>query len=330
MLPTDVMADLTGRQNVLGAGRAAGRDQKLIVFVEERQPISMLSDADIVPERLSLDDGEYETDVYATGQVWAQGRQGQMRPVPGGVSGGHPAITTGTVGFELFRRNSDGTPVLATNTHVAAPPTDGDGNELDVGVGDPFLQPGTHDGGEEDDKIGELVSWAEIKKDEPNRDDTALVEVDPTLVKDNELFELGQLAGLETAATDPGEQVKSGRTTGVTSGELLATDVTINVRGYYPNTAAEFVEVDALTPMSSGGDSGSLICERREDGLWGQRWLFAGGPQATFAIPMENSFETHGRFRVAFPEMGGGGGGGGGDGGDLWRRVLRWLRGIWS
>ncbi|MEE8587505.1 MAG: hypothetical protein V3T83_21925, partial [Acidobacteriota bacterium] len=75
------------------------------------------------------------------------------RPVPIGVSTGHPAITAGTIGARL----TDGTNVFAlSNNHVYA-----DVNA--ASIGDAVIQPGTFDGGTSPaDDIGNLAAFETI------------------------------------------------------------------------------------------------------------------------------------------------------------------------
>ncbi len=78
------------------------------------------------------------------------------RPVPIGVSTGHPDITAGTIGARVTK----GTDVYAlSNNHVYAA-----GNNAITG--DNVLQPGTYDGGiNPDDEIGTLSAYKEIMFD---------------------------------------------------------------------------------------------------------------------------------------------------------------------
>ena len=75
------------------------------------------------------------------------------RPVPTGVSTGHPDITAGTIGCRV----TDGTCVYAlSNNHVYA-------NENLASIGDPVIQPGTYDGGTSPaDDIGTLEDFEPI------------------------------------------------------------------------------------------------------------------------------------------------------------------------
>ena len=95
------------------------------------------------------------------------------RPVPIGVSTGHPAITAGTIGARVTRLVSglqEPQVFALSNNHVYAAsnfldcdPTD----EYDCKLGDLVIQPGTYDGGTLDanpaDDIGTLADFEPLK-----------------------------------------------------------------------------------------------------------------------------------------------------------------------
>ncbi len=82
------------------------------------------------------------------------------RPVPIGVSTGHPDITAGTIGCRVTRVADDNTTLLyyaLSNNHVYA-------NLNKATIGDNVLQPGSIDGGvDPDDAIGTLAAFEPIK-----------------------------------------------------------------------------------------------------------------------------------------------------------------------
>lgn len=342
-VPDEVRSRLMELENVIGVGvgpkRVGGEEtdeMAVIVFVTEKVPEAELAPEDVCPKSVSLDGEELRTDVIESGEVRAldtlpgetaepepaaADRTERHRPAPAGVSTAHVDVTAGTLGTPPLS-TADGDLVFLTNAHVAAP--------VGADEGDPCLQPGPADDGTEDDVIGTLAEYVEVSRDEPNETDSALVAVEEDVLRDNEILEIGALAGW--AEPSFGETYeKSGRTTAVTSGELVARDVEIDVAGYYPDEEATFVGVDAFGPMAEGGDSGSLIGVH-DEGFRGTNLLFAGGPQATFGIPMEAVQEHHGSLSVANPPSedddgeGGGNGDGGGDSRSLLQRIIDWLR----
>ncbi len=102
-----------------------------------------------VPAPPALDNIPVERVV--TGQIVAHCYRSECpRPVPLGVSTGHPDITAGTIGARV--RDAAGNVYALSNNHVYA-------NQNNASVGDSALQPGPADGGSETDpdhKIGQL------------------------------------------------------------------------------------------------------------------------------------------------------------------------------
>ena len=83
---------------------------------------------------------------------------------------------------------------------------------------------------------------------------------------------------------------KSGRTTGLTTGEILQVDVTVNVQ-YGAGRIAQFTDQLLAGAMSQGGDSGSAVLDeqKRLTGL-----LFAGSDNTTIINRIENVFAALG------------------------------------
>lgn len=210
-------------------------------------------------------------------------RERRWRPVPAGVSFGHNDISAGTLGSPPLE-TEDGTTVVLTNAHVAAP----------VGIAEPddaIYQPGPADGGTADDVVGTLVEGSEIAPNEPNTTDSAIVEVDPSTFAST-ILGIGEFAGFTDPETDA-TYTKSGRTTGVTTGDLRGRDARIKVRGYHDEPTT-FEGIDVFGPMSAAGDSGSLIGIEREDGFYATDLLFAGSDRTTLAIPIDAVEAAHG------------------------------------
>lgn len=216
------------------------------------------------------------------------------RPVPIGVSTGHPEITAGTIGCRV----TDGTYVYAlSNNHIYA-------NENDASYGDSALQPGPYDGGQDPaDKIGTLGDFEPIDFSNGNNTIDAAIALSSTL-------DLGTSTPTDGYGT-PNSSIfgdsdgdgyfddknlllnlhvqKYGRTTGRTHGQVADINVTVNVcyqtRGPFRCVKlARFVDQISITPgtFSAGGDSGSLIVtdevNKSPVGL-----LFAGSSTHTFA-----------------------------------------------
>jgi len=204
------------------------------------------------------------------------------RPVPIGVSTGHPDITAGTIGARVKR----GRRVAAlSNNHVYA-------NENLANKGDAVIQPGTFDGGSSPaDDIGKLVVYEPLifgGPGCPNTIDAALALTNQKLVgKSTPPEGYGTPKSQTTTATLGMAVKKFGRTTSLTSGTVAAVNATVNVG--YDSGVACFTGQIIITPgsFSAGGDSGSLIVvnggtrDRQPVGL-----LFAGSPTTTVANPI--------------------------------------------
>jgi len=207
------------------------------------------------------------------------------RPVPIGVSTGHPDVTAGTIGA----RATDGERVFAlSNNHVAAAINGGR-------EGDVLLQPGVADGGRNpDDAIGTLydfepLHFCKVGSCPANRIDAAIVLTTEEQVG-TETPEGGYGSPRPwTHEPELGLAVqKYGRTTGLTTGRITGINATIDVN--YRTGTVRFEDQIVITGngFSAGGDSGSLVVtkgvllgDRRPVGL-----LFAGSPTNTLANPI--------------------------------------------
>jgi len=273
--------------NVVGTGVGAGaRGQGVVkIFVKDARKGGLPDFLDGIP-----------AEVEETGEIVAlrQPRETEPlavdrtarldRPVPIGVSTGHPLITAGTIGCRV----TDGTDVYAlSNNHVYA-------NSNKASIGDNVLQPGTYDGGRNpEDKIGTLDDFTliEFSPYASNKIDAAIAKSSPA--------DLGNATpsdgyGTPRSATWPAtvglRVMKYGRTTGLTKGRIYAINATVNVN-YGPSSGtARFVNQIVITPgtFSAGGDSGSLIVvERGSNARKPVGLLFAGSSAVTIANPID-------------------------------------------
>lgn len=218
------------------------------------------------------------------------------RPVPIGVSTGHPSITAGTIGCRL-----PGGFVLSNN-HVYA-------DENRAHEGDSVLQPGPYDGGGKtpgrDDVIGTLDRYITIDfNGGENTVDAAIVSMNAGAVGNATPAD-----GYGTPKSTPVQArinmpvKKYGRTTGLTKGKVYALNATVDV-GYDQGTA-RFVHQIIITPgsFSAGGDSGSLVVGDRQGkntdndrapvGL-----LFAGSTLYTVANPIDAVLDAFGMSTI--------------------------------
>ena len=279
----------------------------VVVFVEKKVPNSQLRKKDRVPETV----GGVKTDVIETGEIRALGlstpeaisRTARIRPALGGVSIGHVRTTAGTLGATV---HCGGQRLILSNNHVLA-------NSNDASRGDSILQPGPADGGTANDEIAVLETFVPIAFEDPrasstsawtrflqrlgvrrrsisegNRVDAALARPLRDADLSEKILDIGRVAGVTEVHV--GAMVrKSGRTTGLTEGRIIATDSTVRVR-YGPHVAT-FRHQLVAGPMSGPGDSGSLAVdtENRAVGL-----LFAGSDLTTVFNPISSVREALG------------------------------------
>ena len=216
------------------------------------------------------------------------------RPVPIGVSAGHPSVTAGTIGARV----TDGRRVFAlSNNHVFA-------NRNQARQGDRLLQPGVHDGGRDpDDEIGTLFDFEEIRFCQSVSCPLNVMDAAVALSSPDELGSEtpeGGYGAPRPGTIDPAlglEVQKYGRTTGQTEGRITGIHATLDVD--YRTGRARFEEQIVISGGFSGpGDSGSLIVTRGR--LLGDRrpvgLLFAGSSTSTIANPIAPVLE---RFGVA-------------------------------
>jgi len=201
-------------------------------------------------------------------------RTDKWRPAPGGVSIGHYAITAGTLGCTVYK---NGTKYILSNNHILANCNDGE-------IEDAIYQPGPHDGGTIDDKIGELYQFVTLvfnDKESPNTVDCALCLPDLATDVADEIIDLEYPTAIE-APTIGHTVVKSGRTTGIMEGTLFGIgDGWVN---YGSPGLAWFEDQLLITNISAGGDSGSLVIDKDNGTAVGL--LFAGSDTMTIANKM--------------------------------------------
>ncbi|HLT57811.1 MAG TPA: hypothetical protein VKZ69_03445 [Limnochordales bacterium] len=299
-------------------GRKTGQ-QGMVVFVRRKVPAAALKARERVPAVLDA----RPTDVIEVGEVrllaapLPSPRTARLRPAPPGVSLGHVAVTAGTFGA-VVRDAKTGEPLILSNNHVIANQTTGDDGR--AAVGDPVLQPGPYDGGTvERDVIGHLLRFVPVVPvaavpacpvargaqrvlnaalrlllpryqlqlvrldDAENLVDGAVARpVAPDAITPR-ILEVGRVQGV--AEAEVGMRVKkSGRTSGLTQGEVMALGATLNV-ALGEGVVARFCDQVVTSPLAQPGDSGSLVLDEgnRAVGL-----LFAGSPQATVCNRIQN------------------------------------------
>lgn len=215
-------------------------------------------------------------------------RTDRWRPAPGGVSIGHYRITAGTLGC-VVRDKKTGKRVILSNNHVLAFCNFGK-------IGDPILQPGRYDGGTLNDTIAKLTRFVEIKR--PPRTNLVDAAIATPLSDDmvtEEILEIGKIAGINTDVKIGDVLKKSGRSSGLTSAEVIDTSATIKVYGY-PFGYAIFEDQIITKRLGIPGDSGSAVLDEKNRiaGL-----LFAGSFKLTAVNKIQHVFDL---LDVTVPE----------------------------
>lgn len=316
--------DLLKKKNVVlvytGKKVVGGIETKRVsvrVGVIEKLSIDQLKAEDIIPRKITQFPFFWwrkETDVFQTPKIdaLAVDRKSKIRPMPGGVSIGHPNITAGSSGPPVKKNK---VLHILSNKHVLAP----EGANL----GDQTWQPGKADGGSPADTIGHLAAFVPIHfTDEstcpianrivnllnraaaffksntiiPNPISSRVNKVDCAISRpladediSQEILEIGIPVGFGESKV--GDKVKkSGRTTELTQGDVIATDGVANVN-YGGDKVAVFEDQIITSAMSEGGDSGSAVLNEKNEvvGL-----LFAGSSDLTIANKIVNVIDALG------------------------------------
>jgi len=245
---------------------------KIRIYCESQEDVERILSE--MPE-VKIAGVSYKVEPILSGRFYAlQARTGRWRPAPGGVSCGHPKVTAGTLGA-VVKDKITGKRVILSNNHILAASNQGN-------IGDPIYQPGVYDGGSEADTIAKLLRFVEIKRPpETNLVDAALAEpLSEDLVSEN-ILGIGKIVGYGEAVEGM-KVVKSGRSSGVTSGTVFDCHATVKVYGYpWEEEYAIFEDQIVIKPaIAAGGDSGSALLDEvnRLVGL-----IFAGSDTFTVA-----------------------------------------------
>jgi hypothetical protein len=218
--------------------------------------------------------------------------QRNTRPLQIGASVAHHAVTAGTIGAFVERAGRVG---ILSNNHVLA---DEDRARRDDWV----LQRAPFDGGRQPrDRVARLAHWVPFRRSRANAVDAAIafledgVDFDPRRLRELVNGRDRQLRGVSPDPVDAGQLVyKVGRTTGPTRGRISAFDVDALTVSFETGNLRfdNQIEIESAGPglFSDGGDSGSLIVNRRMEAI---ALLFAGsesggrnGLGLTFANPI--------------------------------------------
>jgi hypothetical protein len=250
-------------------GKAVG-ELCIRFYVAQKLPLDLIPAGAALPRQL---DG-IPTDVIesppalvaaAKAAACTTNRQARQRPIVGGISVAHVAVTAGTIGY--FCRSTDDADdpdarFVLSNNHILAKVNKGR-------RGDAVVQPGPIDGGTSADRVASLTRFQRISLSATarNRVDAAIARIDDGVQFQAAICSIGKVAGTAVAAEEMRVQ-KHGRTTGYREGEM--TDISLNttVGGLdpaNPSTLARFIDqvrIDRINPypdFALQGDSGALV-----------------------------------------------------------------------
>jgi len=280
-LKKTIEPDLLKIQGVNGVGI---QKNQLIVYVEKITRFHL----NTIPHSIN----GIPVKIKQIGKIQLVQRTSKWRPCPAGVSIGHYSITAGTLGLPVKKNNEI---MILSNNHVLAAMDSLQNNRAQKG--DSIIQPGAYDGGTELDKIGELSQWIKYNEQDYNTVDCALAKPIEEL-----LFEVLDLGILNENQETPPIQaregmlvMKSGRTTGITTGRVLDVNATIKVNS--PIGELLFKGQILSNLKCAGGDSGSLVFDAQGNpvGL-----LFAGSD--SFSV-FNKATNVASALSIGFPSL---------------------------
>lgn len=253
----------------------------IVVGVKKKKSEAELQPHEILPKEVDVVEAEF--------QALMTHRQ-KHRPIIGGISGIEKNGTACTIGAVIID-NKTNKLTLLTNNHCAGMLYNTDYTTPTVGqsctTGLEFIQPSPYDGGSiYDDVIGRVLRAEPLNFGDSapiNLIDAAVVSIDNI---NNSWFSIIELddGPFEFLYADDyqvnDEVTKSGRTTGVTTGNIFHKDMAVNVQmGSSSIDVASFDNQIGFsgTRVSEGGDSGSALLIKKNNKYFIIGLLFAGG-----------------------------------------------------
>lgn len=266
-------------------------DDTVRVFVEMKKDESVVQTEKLIRNRIQhsktdvLEVGVITPEIIMDDSIEAQGnRKTEHDPIVAGVSECNAKTTAATAGPIARVKGDEGkwregppSTVRLSNNHVYARSDKASFNE-------PILQPSPMDGGTPEDDSGKLVGKVPV-------DDGTTVDVAARTARPGEdslkPHELDEPYGKSVYEGDYADfkgklLTKTGRTTGVTTAEVIATDATVSVK--YPEGQVTLKKQILTNTMSKGGDSGSpVFVDEKEQKYTGDiaGLLFAGSSKVT-------------------------------------------------
>lgn len=270
--------------------------EAIIILVTKKLLPERLADHELVPKNVN----SMVTDVIEVGELKAlevemleplQSRTEKVRPAPPGVSIGHYLITAGTFGAVVYDKSTAQTMILSNN-HVLANATNG--NDQRASINDRIYQPGPVDFVHVDLGYADRQYIIACLKRFVNLADYPAINVVDCAIGEPlensmiipDILEIGLVQGVTTPVLNM-EVKKSGRTTGLTFGQITVLDAMVDVQ-YGPGRVLRFDHQIITTNMSSPGDSGSLLLDVNNLAVG---LLFAGSNTATIHNPIQDVLE---------------------------------------
>ena len=209
-------------------------------------------------------------------------------PIPMGTSGFNTAAgdcATGTLGSLV--NDTRGRTYILSNNHVLALTNQGNKGADPIKHVGPIDTPSPICSGVGSRQVATLTDFQPIDFNNPNTVDAAIAEIFP----DNAVSNIVGIPSFSSVVEPPtmgAVVIKSGRTSGLTKGTILAIHMPVNNVEYEVNgvkKTANFTNQIAITPVipnaffSDAGDSGSLIlqCDTKDKQWHPVGLLFAGG-----------------------------------------------------
>lgn len=276
---TNFVNDILKKANV---HRTYMHKGKLIVCVTKKLPLADLKNQDVVPRYLP---NGTRTDVIEAKTAEYKFNK-KHRPLVGGISCCNSVFGSATLGA-IVRDSTDGQIVGLTNNHAG-------GVLYDISYETPsygntalshihMLQPSPNDGGTIADDIGppKRAVATQFGSSGTNYIDATIIDLSIGITR-TDILKMGRGPFsfiLDKTEYPPGTTVyKIGRTTGLTIGEIVATDVNVILN---PGTADEAwyydqIMIESDTPFISGGDSGSALLMKSQ-GIYKIIGLMYGG-----------------------------------------------------
>ena len=260
-------AELLAKEGVIGTGVGLESDgtTSLVVFARHGNMKN-------IPR--TMEDQKTRVEVIGDIKPLSGVYTGYYRPVPAGISiGNELENSAGTLGCAV---NIGGRAYMLSNNHVMA-------RQNAARIGEAIGQPGRYDNyGYATPQVATLSAFKPVQFNTTNSFDAAVAAY-TTNGYASEIS--GYVPSHTTLQPQVGMYVKkTGRTTGLTHGQIAAVNVTIQV-GYTGGTATFTNQIYIPGAFIQAGDSGSLLVT--ENGNYPVGLCFAGSSTASFANPIQ-------------------------------------------